>query len=531
MDTQQVERATKRKAEDDEDVVEEPVLVQEDDEDQGGEWQIAGKNARKKSKIKERLTQGQGSQAPPEAPKRLNKFKVIDDDPNEAYKTISTVQVRYKLNVSCTISLNSAWIITPKDEEAYDFLKETNLMNLKELKPEEKKKKAVVIRYHYDLPLNELEKHPQICKAERLNNKYKEATQTILCTFIGQIPEVVDLGMWGRYQVKTYHPEPLRCFKCQKFGHHKSVCNSGHICAVCSARHETEECIRKYKRGESTTPRCPNCKGNHPAWNRRCPIRLNKIQSALPMEHRNVPNRPSNRVQHRPQSIREPQRRIQRPLNRAPSTEDPQGPVQMSQNPNMRRRVDYRPLPQRTPRLRQRNQQREQTKDNRERNQPPRTKDPIPTIRVEHNSARQVYNDYTTWLLTCVGVSVTQEELRDLTNHLMQQVWQAAQNSISLDKSLNPPSHSNTNKPSSTTTPPSSASTSSNPHPTTSTCPSNPPQTTEDISLTLPVRGYPPLNPPPAAALSDSPPPSPPPSPKPLKPSAFRRIINGFMKK
>ena len=520
MDTQQVDRSTKRKAEDDAEETDEPVPVQDNAEDQeeGGEWHIVGKKGRKKSK-----TQGQENQAPLEAPKRLNKFKVISDDPNEVYKTISTIQVRHKLDISCTISLNSAWIITPRDTEAYEFLKDTQDLVLKELKSEERKKKAVVIRYHYDLPVNELLKHSQICEAVRLDNKYKEKSMTILCTFIGQIPDVVDLGMWGRYQVRPYHPEPLRCFKCQKFGHHKSACNSGHICAVCSCRHETEVCIRKFQAGQRTTPRCPNCKGNHPAWNRRCPIRLSKIQSALPVEHR---NRPTNRAQHRPQTIREPQRDIQRPLNRAPSTNQAQGPAQGLQTPT--RRLDYHPLPQRTPRLRPRNQrngqQREQKRDGSVRNQPPRARESIPTIRVEHNSCRQVYSDYTAQLFKCVGVTVTQEDLNLFTNHLMKKVWEAAQNSIALDNSN---SHSNTNKPSLLATPHPSSST----HPTTSTCPPNPPQNNEGLSFTLPVSGYPPLNPPPAAAQSDSPPSSPPPSPRPLKPSAFRRFINGFMKK
>ena len=81
-----------------------------------------------------------------------------------------------------------------------------------------------------------------------------------------------------------YHPEPLRCFNCQKFWHHKSACRSIAKCAVYSGRHETSRCIEKHRAGEQTHLRCPNCRQNHPAWSRRCPERLDRIKASLPPE-------------------------------------------------------------------------------------------------------------------------------------------------------------------------------------------------------------------------------------------------------
>ncbi|GBN37282.1 hypothetical protein AVEN_160353-1, partial [Araneus ventricosus] len=66
--------------------------------------------------------------------------------------------------------------------------------------------------------------------------------------------------------VKPYVPEPIRCFKCQKFGHTITACRgSKEICARCSLPdHNSKDC-------SATTPKCYNCEGDHPAYFRTCP--------------------------------------------------------------------------------------------------------------------------------------------------------------------------------------------------------------------------------------------------------------------
>ena len=71
----------------------------------------------------------------------------------------------------------------------------------------------------------------------------------------------------------------MRCFKCQRFSHHKATCHNPVCCAICSGRHETSVCINKHKEGQATTARCINCEGNHHAWNPKCPERLRLIQT------------------------------------------------------------------------------------------------------------------------------------------------------------------------------------------------------------------------------------------------------------
>ena len=215
----------------------------------------------------------------------LNKFKVLAPNATEAYRNIShLLETNKSLKLTARPNLKSEWIITPQDLKTFTFLKNTSAINTKELKYEEKRKKAIVVGFPFDMPKQELLKHNQIIGAERMKNKDGAPTKTMLCTFTGKIPDIVDLGEWGKYSTKTYYPEPLRCYNCQKYGHHKSACTANARCAVCSGRHNTAVCIAKHKEGIETFPRCPNCREQHPAWSRRCPVRLNKIRSALPKE-------------------------------------------------------------------------------------------------------------------------------------------------------------------------------------------------------------------------------------------------------
>ena len=65
--------------------------------------------------------------------------------------------------------------------------------------------------------------------------------------------------------IETFIPSPLRCFKCQKFGHGLSSCRGQVTCAHCGERsHTTEDCT-------AVTKRCINCGGEHSASSRECP--------------------------------------------------------------------------------------------------------------------------------------------------------------------------------------------------------------------------------------------------------------------
>ena len=77
--------------------------------------------------------------------------------------------------------------------------------------------------------------------------------------------------------VEQYTPSPLRCFKCQKYGHHQTACRHEKVCAKCGlADHDPDPCSR--------APYCINCKGDYPAYYTTCPawISAKEKEARLP---------------------------------------------------------------------------------------------------------------------------------------------------------------------------------------------------------------------------------------------------------
>src|SRR5207253_235359 len=77
------------------------------------------------------------------------------------------------------------------------------------------------------------------------------------------LPQTVTAG-YLRLKVRAYIPSPMRCFKCQRFGHASTSCKGQAACPKSAgAAHEAqEEC--------SAPPKCVNCKGDHPSSDKVC---------------------------------------------------------------------------------------------------------------------------------------------------------------------------------------------------------------------------------------------------------------------
>ncbi|GBM79380.1 hypothetical protein AVEN_32988-1 [Araneus ventricosus] len=88
-------------------------------------------------------------------------------------------------------------------------------------------------------------------------------TKHLILTFdSAKLPENIKAG-YMRLSVRTYIPNPLRCFKCQRFGHSKPSCRGTLTCARCAeVGHESTDCTR--------TEKCVNCKGEHTSFSRNC---------------------------------------------------------------------------------------------------------------------------------------------------------------------------------------------------------------------------------------------------------------------
>ncbi|GBN56290.1 hypothetical protein AVEN_10774-1 [Araneus ventricosus] len=108
----------------------------------------------------------------------------------------------------------------------------------------------------------------KVCAARRIHIKRDGKlipTQHVILTFsTTELPKSIKAGYLS-CPVKPYIPNPVRCFKCQKFGHSQQACKGSKICAKCSVSgHDSSDCI-------SDEVKCRNCQGAHPAFSRSCP--------------------------------------------------------------------------------------------------------------------------------------------------------------------------------------------------------------------------------------------------------------------
>ena len=401
---------------------------------------------------------------------RLNKLRVISDNPTEAYRKISQLKLsKPHLRFSARPNLSGQWILTPHDQKTLATIISSLGLDIIELRAEDRTKKAIVIGVPHSLPATELCKHEQVSSAVRMKNKQGDLTQTVLCTFIGSVPEKVDIGIFGKFKTKPYYPEPLRCYNCQHYGHHKTACKAAAKCAVCSGRHPTANCIDLHKKGQQTSQRCPNCKQEHPAWHRRCPVRINRIQAALPK-------------QKSPSRARAPTPRARDPTPRAPTPAPAKGRA--------------RPTPAPRKRFYSKEELNQFRSSSQKRHPLPQKKpEPLPrTMFLNTLTARKLIKDFTSHILDSCEYQTSNATLNLMANDLVQ---------LLLSNASIPPA-------SSPATPPSSSSSSSPPpplppsHPTPPSLPPPPPVSSCLAFPSLPTSSSPGLLPTPSSAITST---------------------------
>ena len=99
------------------------------------------------------------------------------------------------------------------------------------------------------------------CKVKR--NGIEMHTGTVFVTFRTPVlPESLTVG-YIRCAVTPYIPSPMRCFKCQKFGHTRMRCSEQERCADCSFVRHDDPCSGPHL--------CINCGGAHSASSKECP--------------------------------------------------------------------------------------------------------------------------------------------------------------------------------------------------------------------------------------------------------------------
>lgn len=114
--------------------------------------------------------------------------------------------------------------------------------------------------------INEL-KECKVVQAKFINKgPTKRRTPLIILTFSTDIiPTELRCG-YLNVRVDKYIPPPLRCFKCNGFGHTANACKKEVSCTRCAGKHLRDECI-------NMDIKCSNCQSNeHGALDRACPV-------------------------------------------------------------------------------------------------------------------------------------------------------------------------------------------------------------------------------------------------------------------
>ena len=104
-------------------------------------------------------------------------------------------------------------------------------------------------------------------------------TNTYILTFNSPIiPKEIKIG-YTNEKIEQYIPNPLRCFKCKKFGHHGNICNGRPVCGKCREResnHTTTDCKLNNK--------CANAGEDHLSYSRTYPV-WEKEKEILTIKH------------------------------------------------------------------------------------------------------------------------------------------------------------------------------------------------------------------------------------------------------
>ena len=118
-----------------------------------------------------------------------------------------------------------------------------------------------------DIELREWFEERHVVDVKRIPLK-QQPLELLILTFRGNfLPHKVSVG-FEKCRVRTYIPNPRRCFKCQKYGHVTRTCRGQQKCARCGdENHEhtsDSPCTKE--------PHCVNCGREHPSYDRSCPV-------------------------------------------------------------------------------------------------------------------------------------------------------------------------------------------------------------------------------------------------------------------
>ena len=190
------------------------------------------------------------------------------------YKTIQSIAGEVK-NIK---TLRSGQLLVECDREAHErnLRKVTTFFNVPckvELHETLNSSKGIIrcaaLKGHSDEYILEEMREQGVTAVRRIHIRRDgilKPTNTFVLTFNTPVlPQHTKVG-YLRVAVDIYIPNPLRCYRCQSFGHHEDRCTRPKVCVNCGEPDHINATS-----GQCTRPaKCCNCTGAHSANSRDC---------------------------------------------------------------------------------------------------------------------------------------------------------------------------------------------------------------------------------------------------------------------
>lgn len=100
-----------------------------------------------------------------------------------------------------------------------------------------------------------------------------------------ELPRVLRVGV--QWENRRSANPITQCRRCQIWGHSMGNCQRTYRCSKCAEPHQITECRHTGK------PKCANCRGEHRAFSRECPVYQQKLAQYLEKFPQAAPAKPS----------------------------------------------------------------------------------------------------------------------------------------------------------------------------------------------------------------------------------------------
>ena len=162
---------------------------------------------------------------------------------------------RDSLRITCSFSQGNLFKKTKRIMNKYRIQVE-----IKEIPPPIKK--GIIHGVSECIMDDDFDKVERMYKVNRETREKIHIKSVILHSKDFILPDRVKVGFMS-FRVHEFIPKPIRCYKCQRYGHVATSCRSTLRCSRCSESHEYEEC-------QAQDLKCCLCGGDHSAAYKGC---------------------------------------------------------------------------------------------------------------------------------------------------------------------------------------------------------------------------------------------------------------------